>query len=310
MNPNLHWSQTSSRLLNACPRAWVSTYAANLMAGQSSPGGQRLGPQRRPTLDDAMVSALRSTWIDALEDRFVGTVWSKPFREQRLKRRLSDALEASNLKTPSPNLVPHLKQGLHQLEALEQSTGLRPVMESPGTRWAYFERLDGMDINGVRMFTAPDLAFYHQQRWTLVRIQFRSTSQQSMAQQIEHLLMVRWAMAQPGFPNEASAYRVKVIRWHRRRWLEHHLEVNQRLLSQADALVHHDVQEMKWLLRCWQSDASLKTIPLAQDVKTCDGCAYRKRCPAGQGLKKAKKAQERDLLDMLQSKETKSLRTA
>ena len=257
-----------------------------------------------------MVSALRSTWIDALEDRFVGTVWSKPFREQRLKRRLSDALEASNLKTPSPNLVPHLKQGLHQLEALEQSTGLRPVMESPGTRWAYFERLDGMDINGVRMFTAPDLAFYHQQRWTLVRIQFRSTSQQSMAQQIEHLLMVRWAMAQPGFPNEASAYRVKVIRWHRRRWLEHHLEVNQRLLSQADALVHHDVQEMKWLLRCWQSDASLKTIPLAQDVKTCDGCAYRKRCPAGQGLKKAKKAQERDLLDMLQSKETKSLRTA
>jgi len=280
------------------------------MAGQSSPGGQRLGPQRRPTLDDAMVSALRSTWIDALEDRFVGTVWSKPFREQRLKRRLSDALEASNLKTPSPNLVPHLKQGLHQLEALEQSTGLRPVMESPGTRWAYFERLDGMDINGVRMFTAPDLAFYHQQRWTLVRIQFRSTSQQSMAQQIEHLLMVRWAMAQPGFPNEASAYRVKVIRWHRRRWLEHHVEVNEGLLSQADALVHHDVQEMKWLLRCWQSDASLKTIPFAQDVKTCDGCAYRKRCPAGQGLKKAKKAQERELLDVLQSKETKSLRTA
>jgi len=261
-------------------------------------------------LDDAMVSALRSTWIDALEDRFVGTVWSKPFREQRLKRRLSDALEASNLKTPSPNLVPHLKQGLHQLEALEQSTGLRPVMESPGTRWAYFERLDGMDINGVRMFTAPDLAFYHQQRWTLVRIQFRSTSQQSMAQQIEHLLMVRWAMAQPGFPNEASAYRVKVIRWHRRRWLEHHVEVNEGLLSQADALVHHDVQEMKWLLRCWQSDASLKTIPFAQDVKTCDGCAYRKRCPAGQGLKKAKKAQERELLDVLQSKETKSLRTA
>ena len=256
-----------------------------------------------------MVSALRTTWTDYLEDRFVGTVWSKPFREQRLKRRLSDALEASNLKTPSPKLALHLKQGVHQLEALEQSTGLRPVMESPGTRWAYFERLDGMDINGVRMFTAPDLAFYHQQRWTLVRIQFRSTSLQSMAQQIEHLLMVRWAMAQPGFPNEASAYRVKVIRWHRRRWLEHHVEVNERLLSQADALVHHDVQEMKWLLRCWQSDPSLKTIPLAQDVKTCDGCAYRKRCPAGQGLKKAKKAQERDLLDVLQSKETKSLRT-
>ena len=310
MNPDLHWSQTSSRLLNDCPRAWVKTYATKLMTGATAPGGQRIGMQRRPTMDDAMVSAMRLTWTDFLEDHFVGTVWTAPFREQRLKRRLCDVMEASNLKATSPKFAIQLQRGVHQLETLEQSMGLRPVMQSPATRWAYFERLDGININGVRMFTAPDLAYYHQQRWTLVRLQFRSPSQQSMAQQIEHLLMVRWAMAQPGFPNEASAYRVKVIRWHRRRWMEHHLEVNGRLLAQADGLVQHDLQEMKWLLRCWQSDPSLKTIPLAKEAKTCDGCTYRDRCPAGMGLKQAKKVQERELLDVLQSKETKSLRTA
>jgi hypothetical protein len=310
MKPILHWSQTNARLLNACPRAWVNTYAANLMTGSRGPGAPRSGTQRRPQMDDAVVSALRSTWTDRMEDLFVGTEWSSPFREHRLKRRFTDAMDASGLKAPETNLTLHLKRGVNQLEALERTVGLRPLMRGSGSRWAYFERLDGVHVDGVTLYTAPDLAFYHQHKWTLIRLQFRSSAHQTLAQQLEHLLMVKWAMAQPGFPNEANAYRVKVIRWHRHRWIEHHLDVSETLLEQADALVRHDVQEMKWLLRCWNSDADLTAVPYARDVKTCESCAYRKRCPAGQNLAQAKAKQERFVLNLHQREETKSLRTS
>lgn len=310
MNHDLHWSQTSSRLLNACPRAWVNTYATRLNSRSTGGATVSFSRQRRPNLEDAVVSALRSTWTDLLNDRFVGTTWTKPYREQRLKRRLSEALDERRLNIASGNLHLHLKRGVDQLDGLERAIGLRPMMRSSGGRWAYFERLDGVNINGVTMFTAPDVAFYHQQKWTLVRLQFRSAAEQTFAQQIEHLLMVRWAMAQPGFPNDPEAYSVKVIRWHRRQWIEHRLRVDNELLMQADGLVRHDLQEMKYLLRCWNSDAKLASVPYANSPTTCESCAYRGTCPAGEGLMMAKEEQERYIVEMHQSKETKSARTA
>ena len=50
------------------------------------------------------------------------------------------------------------------------------------------------------MYAAPDLAVFHQNRWTLIRLQFRTPSVNPLGQQLEHLLAVQWALNQPGFP--------------------------------------------------------------------------------------------------------------
>ena len=88
----------------------------------------------------------------------------------------------------------------------------------------------------MNLYAAPDLAVFHQNRWTLVRLQFRTPAMNPLGQQLEHLLAVHWAMNQPGFPDDINAFRLKVVAWRGTRWREHHLEVSSKSLKQALAL--------------------------------------------------------------------------
>ncbi len=222
---------------------------------------------------------------------------------------VNDALSAAGMDVPTLYRQQKIKQCLNQLQRLEQSTGLYPMFNGQPRRWAYFDRLDSMETDGIEFYAAPDLAVYHQHRWTLIRIQFRNPSSPSMGQQLEHLLTVQWALKNDGFPDHIEAFRLKTIVWKGTKWHEDNLNITPQLLAQAIELMKHDVQEMAWLSRWANADPSLNTLPLAVHTKHCRGCHHRKECPALGGLVQAKIRQRNEHMLRRQSEATKSANT-
>ncbi len=304
---NPHWSQTSSRLMNACPRAWAITYGTTTGHFRSA---KRPLPNPPRTFDDLLTRSMRTTWLRRLSDQYQRKVWSTPYAKRTFDNTVDDAIDHLNMTVPPLHLEMGKYRSIKQLRLLEQSQTLRPLFTGEPRRWAYFDRRKSAEVRGIEVYAAPDVAVFHQHRWTLVRLQFRSSRRPLLGQQLEHLLMIHWARSQPGFPEDLAAYRVKVVRWQAHRWKEHTVEVSQELLDQSMALMAHDAQEMKWLQRWACADPSFASLPLASHHEECHTCPHRPNCPAKNGLASAKRAQEKMLVSRDQSEATKSANTA
>lgn len=187
-----------------------------------------------------------------------------------------------------------------QLRSLEQSSMLRIVFGEQGKRWVYFQRQEKVELNGIDLFAAPDIAVFHQDKWTLIRIRFR-TSKWLPTIDLEHRLMAHWAVQQPGFPSSANEYRIRELAWSRGVWREQRIEFDEKGMDEALDLLLHDVQEMRWTQRMALADPSLDILPLALSERSCRICSHRETCPAKDGLQKAKQRQ-RDYLTTLDSK--------
>ena len=302
-----HWSQTSARLMNACPRAWALTY------GQSK--RHRFRSSRtvgRPpkNLDEVMVRAMRLAWAKKTGDLYERKIWTMAYTTKVLTRLVNDALAEHGIAAPMLVRRQKIDRAVQQLRLLDNVRTLRPLIEGEPRRWAFFERRESTQVGGMDLYAAPDLAVFHQNRWTLVRLQFRTPPRNPLGQQLEHLLAVHWAMNQPGFPDDINAFRLNVVAWRGTRWREHHLEVSPQSLNQALALAHHDVQEMNWLSRWANADPTLMSLPLASHSSHCDGCQHRRGCPAETGLATAKRLQENAQAKPSQREPTKSAKTA
>ena len=286
--------------MNACPRAWALTY------GQAAPytKAKKITRQHRPrTFDEVLTRAMRAAWRQKMEDLYNNKIWSEAYTKRTLESMVNDALSVGGMEVPPLYRQQKVKQGLDQLQRLEQARGLRPLLSGQPRRWAYFDRLDSMQLDGVEFYAAPDLAVYHQHRWTLIRMQFRSPSVPFMGQQLEHLLTVLWAIHHDGFPNDVGAFRLKIIAWKGTKWHEHNINITPQLLNQATGLLKHDVQEMTWLSRWAKADPSLKTLPLAVHHKHCRSCHYRATCPAVNGLVQAKRRQRDEHFQCLKARQ-------
>ena len=302
-----HWSQTSARLMHACPRAWALTY------GQSK--RHRFRSSRtvgRPpkNLDEVMVRAMRLAWAKKTGDLYERKIWTMAYTTKVLTRLVNDALAEHGIAVPMLVRRQKIDRAVQQLRLLDNVRTLRPLIEGEPRRWAFFERRESTQVGGMDLYAAPDLAVFHQNRWTLVRLQFRTPRGNQLGQQLEHLLAVHWAMNQPGFPDDINAFRLNVVAWRGTRWREHHLEVSPQSLNQALALAHHDVQEMNWLSRWANADPTLMSLPLASHSSHCDGCQHRRGCPAETGLATAKRLQENAQAKPSQREPTKSAKTA
>ena len=279
--------------MNACPRAWAITYAT--LSGHLNPS--KAPPSTPPrTFDDLLTRTMRATWLKRLADQYQRKIWSIPYGKRTLECAVDDAMDLVNMSVPHLHLEMGKVRSNKQLRSLEQCQTLRPLFTGQPRRWAYFDRRTSANIGGVEVYAAPDVAIFHQHQWTLVRLQFRSSRRSLLGQQLEHLLMVHWAMNQPGFPQNFDAYRVRVVRWQGRAWQEHTVQVSNELLEQSLGLMNHDVQEMTWLQRWATADPSLNSLPLATHHEQCQSCRHRPDCPAKDGLNSAKRAQETNVL--------------
>lgn len=293
--------------MSACPRAWALTYA-----GTSTDHRWPSFPSQQPprTYDEILVRTMRKAWLHRLEDQYAGKMWSNPYAQRTLKRLEDDAVDRSNIRVPALHRLRGIERSLAQLKRLESTVALRPLFTGRPRRWAFFDRRSSIEVDGVRLYAAPDVAVFHQHRWTLIRLQFRAPKHTTVSQQLEHLLMVRWAREQPGFSKNPRLYRIKIVRWTGQQWFEHNLDPTDGMLKQAVDLVKHDVQEMTWLNRWSMADPSLATLPLAVHDRHCQRCPHLAGCPAENGLALAKRRQERSVREAGQSEATKSANTA
>ena len=293
--------------MNACPRAWAISYGTAAHGWRTGNAPATTPPR---TFDQLLTRTMRAVWMKRLEDQYQRKIWSLPYAKQTLDAAVDDAMDVVNMSVPRVHLDIGKERSKAQLRLLERTQTLRPLFTGEPRRWAYFDRRMSARVGGVEVYAAPDVAVFHHHRWTLVRVQFRSSQRSMLSQQLEHLLMVHWAMNQPGFPNSFEAYSVKVVRWGGRGWMEHSVNVSKQLLSQSVALMNHDVQEMLWLKRWAGADPSYASLPLAAHHEHCTSCRYRPECPARDGLAKAKHDQERTFAVSHYNEATKSAKTA
>ena len=301
------WSQTSARLMNACPRAWVLTYGQPQhppFRGNST----RTHPPRN--LDELILRAMRAAWKKKTGDLYERKIWTEAYATRVMNQLVRGALAEHGMDAPMLLRQHKIKAALQQLRQLDAVHALRPLVNGEPRRWAFFDRREPAQVGNLQLYAAPDLAVFHQNRWTLIRLQFRTPASNPLGQQLEHLLAVHWAINQPGFPSDVGSFRLKVVAWRGGRWFEHHVEVSPQSLKQALHLAHHDVQEMRWLSRWASADPTMKSIPLADHSNHCEGCHHREGCPANAGLAAAKLQQEMEHLKQSQRVLTKSANTA
>lgn len=292
--------------MHACPRAWAITYGTISDAPQKASASATHPPR---TLDELLIRCMRAVWLRRLDDQYQRKLWTAPYAKRMVDNAVDDALDVVNMRVPELNLEMGKERSRNQLRTLERCQTLRPLFTGQPRRWAYFDRRTPAKVGSIDLYAAPDVAIFHQHHWTLVRIQFRSSNHAILSQQLEHLLMIHWAMNQPGFPQDAGAYRVKVVRWHGEAWRQHTVHVSEELLAQSLALALHDIQEMTWLQRWASGDPSFESLPLARHPNTCTSCRLKTTCPANNGLASAKRAQEQALLGTYNDA-TKSAKTA
>ena len=257
-----------------------------------------------------MLRAMRSAWTKKTSDLYERKMWTTAYTTKVLTRLANDALAEHDIGAPMLLRRQKIERAVQQLRLLDDVRTLRPLVEGEPRRWAFFDRREPAQAGGMDLYAAPDLAVFHQNRWTLVRLQFRTPATNPLGQQLEHLLAVHWAMNLPGFPDDANAFRLTVVAWRGTRWREHHLEVSPQSLNQALALARHDVQEMSWLSRWASADPTLTSLPLASRSSHCDGCQHRRGCPAETGLAMAKRLQENAQAKPSHREPTKSANTA
>ena len=302
-----HWSQTSARLLNTCPRAWALTYG---QPRRSAFEPRQNWATRPRDLDELVLRAMRQAWMENISDMYQRKIWTKAYTSKVVSRRVHDALAEHNMDAPMLLRQQKIERAVQQLRLLGAVHALRPMTGGEPKRWAFFDRRDPVEIGDLTVYAAPDLAVFHQNRWTLIRLQFRTPTVNPLGQQLEHLLAVQWALNQPGFPDDVGAFRLKVVAWRGNRWLEHHVDVSPQSVNQALALAHQDVQEMRWLVRWAGADPTLESLPLASHSRHCNGCLHINGCPARTGLAAAKEQQEKVFIQSVQSEPTRSAKTA
>ena len=290
-----HWSQTSQRLFTECSRAWAHQYA---FLEQGKPF--RRVPSRPRTFDDLTVRVARSIWIERLSDQYQRKVWSDIYRRRRISSTVDEMLWNTRMDVSELRKATAIHRIAEQLRTLEQSSMLRIVFGEQGKRWVYFQRQEKVNLNGIDLFAAPDIAVFHQDKWTLIRIRFR-TSKWLPTIDLEHRLMAHWAVQQTGFPSSAGEYRIRELAWSRGIWREQRIEFDEKRMNEALDLLLHDVQEMRWTQRMALADPSLGILPLATSERSCRTCFHRETCPAKTGLHEAKERQ-REYLTTLNSK--------
>ena len=146
-----HWSQTSARLMNACPRAWAITYAT--LSGHLN--SSKAPPSTPPrTFDDLLTRNMRATWLKRLADQYQRKIWSIPYGKQTLENAVDDAMCLVNMGVPHLHLEMGKVRSNKQLRSLEQCQTLRPLFTGQPRRWAYFDRRTSANI-GCLLYTSP-----------------------------------------------------------------------------------------------------------------------------------------------------------
>jgi len=298
-----HWSQTSVQRFLECPKAWALTYVHS--GAQRPPETRRASPTRLP--HRTQVRAARATLIEQLEALYNGETWSDEQLEGRLMTHL-DLANGSDRERPF-QLERERTTSLRQLRALRRTATLRLLHKQRIAMWAYFERSHPMDVNGIRLYAAPDVMLHHQHRWTLVRLRFAPEPNPLVAE-MEARLMVHWAMAHPALPSRPEAYRLRTLTWRRGTWYEASPTATATQLMEAWAMALTDLNAMQHVRRQVHRDGHLAAVPLATCSSVCDACSWRSSCLGGRSLASAKRDQLEGLLSLHQNEASKSANTA
>ena len=138
-----HWSQTSARLLNTCPRAWALTYG---QPRRSAFEPRQNWATRPRDLDELVLRAMRQAWLENISDMYQRKIWTKAYTSKVVSRQVHDALAEHNMEAPMLLRQQKIERDVHQLRLLGAVHALRPMTGGEPKRWAFFDRRDPVEI--------------------------------------------------------------------------------------------------------------------------------------------------------------------
>lgn len=316
------WSSSRSRWMQSCPRRFIMQYVAGRRGRVSGEKPNRwLWRQGRwATPKELLFRAVRDTlrkWLveahlsikwtaeyarKELEDCFVRSLDSQKLEMNRMQKRLRRPIALFN-SLNNESIQKHIDEGDLMLRRAYNHPLIGELVKcSFQGEWQPLDPFITTPTESGPAYLSPDLIIKGPKHWVLIRIS--TASWRAMPDEtgmVELSGMLHWAMQEESLPNKAEEYEIARISHTEKGWQTWRRPANKQMLDEARKLIHHDLEEAKYLVSRAGPMLDLDRIPLADKAWRCRSCGYRFTCPGGNNLQRAKikqLASERNMLNI------------
>ena len=295
------WSKSRRELFLACPRWWVIRYGIN------QGNWDRSTPKKWHSMSDIrshwdlMLRSSKQTIFERLEDLQMNVEWSQLFTEKRIRENLTNNLSRqqrimsiheivgtknaidNNLELNKIDIEYLLKHAINRIDSLWNTDIIQALINRYHKQWMVFERTECDSVNGIDLYSCPDIAVKIQNHWHLIRIDMQG-KKDSCFEELEAMAMVSWIKGKYNLPILANKFVIRIIAWRYGFWNQHRFTSSEQKLTQSNYLIESDINQMEMMLSKLGNNNSMSQIPLANKTSTCRKCALRESCPGGSNL--------------------------
>jgi hypothetical protein len=296
----MKWSASRANLLSACARRYAFQYV--LGKGKDSELFDRSsmlvidqGRWRPPR--DLMVLTAKDVLRQRLIEAANGVLWSHDAMEATLERKLKLRIaeqyrqqehlarrmgwdKIPQRRLSKAKLTDLVNDGMERLVAAEAHPLLCRILKGArDSEWLVPNSLQTVNVDGNKIYAAPDLIIREGRKWRLVRfsgdIFWRKPS---ALRQVELHAMLLWAQESEGLPNSPRKYKISRLGWNDGNWVlwSQHGSAKGRL--GAKKLIANDVASMHQVARTMGPARDVDKLAYAQEMWRCRKCPYRWTC--------------------------------
>ena len=295
------WSKSRRELFLACPRWWVIRYGINQGNWERSTSKKWHSMSDIRSHWDLMLRSSKQTIFERLEDLQMNVEWSQLFTEKRIRENLTNNLSRQqrimsiheiigtnnaiedNLELNNIDIEYLLKHAIKRIDSLWNTDMIQALINRYHKQWMVFERTECGSVNGIDLYSCPDIAVKIQNHWHLIRIDMQG-KKDSCFEELEAMAMVSWIKGKYNLPILANKFVIRIIAWRYGFWNQHRFTSSEQKLTQSNYLIESDINQMEMMLSKLGNNNSMSQIPLANKTSTCRKCALRESCPGGSNL--------------------------
>lgn len=307
------WSSSRAGTLSACAHRYAKQYVVGSTGrfAAAEPPERWMSEQGRwRAPKDCMIFLTREVLRQRLQDASLGVVWSESVVRRELTHRLQARLKQQEVQ--QANLARRLgwerspthrvgearfreliEEGMERLLGAQKHPLLARLLKGASDiEWFVPDAFQTVDVNGVRIYAAPDIAIRDGRRWRLVRISGDVRWVRPSALRVVELnTLLLWAKAVDGMPNAANRYRVSRLGWKHGRWHIWSIRGNTLFRNESERLVSKDAQAMAEIRTQMGPANDIQKLPYTEQAWRCKSCPYRWTCDGAKTPERARLAQ-------------------
>ena len=310
----IKWSASRANLLSACARR----YALQYILGKDEESEHYDRPSKlvidqgrwRPPRD-LMVLTTKDVLRQRLIEAAGGVLWSHDAMEATLERKLKQRIaeqrgqqehlarrmgwdKIPQRRLSKAKLTELVNDGMERLVAAETHPLLCRILKGArDTEWLVPNSLQTVDVDGNKIYAAPDLIIREGRKWRLVRFSGDIFwPKPSALRRVELNAMILWAQESEGLPNSPRKYKISRLGWNDGHWVLWSQHGSVKAYNEVKKLIANDVASMRQVSRTMGPARDVDKLAYAQQMWRCRKCPYRWTCQGASNPIRARLEQE------------------